>query len=81
MSLHERERDRETSLEGVVPASQSQVTPTKLPEAEAARLVLVAACPRLLGFGVVAMSAYVVAGPDGTKQTVARPGIAGAARA
>ena len=35
----------------------------------------------LLGFGVVAMIAYVVAGPDGTKQTVARPGIAGAARA
>ena len=33
----------------------------------------------LLGFGVVAMIAYVVAGPDGTKQTVARPGIAGAA--
>ena len=35
----------------------------------------------LLGFGVVAMIAYVVAGPDGTKQTVARPGIARAARA
>jgi hypothetical protein len=35
----------------------------------------------LLGFGVVAMIAYVVAGPDGTKQSVARPGIAGAARA
>ena len=35
----------------------------------------------LLGFGVVAMIAYVVAGPDGTKQTVARPCIAGAARA
>ena len=34
----------------------------------------------LLGFGVVAMIAYVVAGPDGTKQSVARPGIAGAAR-
>ena len=33
----------------------------------------------LLGFGVVAMIAFVVAGPDGTKQTVARPGIAGAA--
>jgi hypothetical protein len=33
----------------------------------------------LLGFGVIAMIAYVVAGPDGTKQTVARPGIAGAA--
>ena len=35
----------------------------------------------LLGFGVVAMIAYVVAGPDGTKPSVARPGIAGAARA
>jgi hypothetical protein len=34
----------------------------------------------LLGFGVFAMIAYVVAGPDGTKQSVARPGIAGAAR-
>ena len=34
----------------------------------------------LLGLGVVAMIAYVVAGPDGTKQSVARPGIAGAAR-
>jgi hypothetical protein len=34
----------------------------------------------LLGFGVVAMIAYVVAGPDGTKQSVARPGIAEAAR-
>jgi hypothetical protein len=34
----------------------------------------------LLGFGAVAMIAYVVTGPDGTKQTVARPGIAGAAR-
>ena len=34
----------------------------------------------LLGLGVVVMIAYVVAGPDGTKQTVARPGIAGAAR-
>ena len=33
----------------------------------------------LLGFGVIAMIAYVVAGPDGTKQTVASPGIAGAA--
>ena len=32
----------------------------------------------LLGLGVVAMIAYVVAGPDGTKQSVARPGIAGA---
>jgi hypothetical protein len=30
----------------------------------------------LLGFGVVAMIAYVVAGPDGTKQSVARLGIA-----
>jgi uncharacterized membrane protein len=34
----------------------------------------------LLGFGVVAMIAYVVAGPDGTTQSVAPPGIAGAAR-
>ena len=34
----------------------------------------------LLGFGVVAMIAYVVVGPDGTKQGVARPGIPGAAR-
>ena len=34
----------------------------------------------LLGFGVVAMIAYVVAGPDGTKQSVARPSIARAAR-
>lgn len=33
----------------------------------------------LLGLGVVVMIAYVVAGPDGTKQTVARPGIARAA--
>jgi hypothetical protein len=33
----------------------------------------------LLGFGVIAMIAYVVAGPDGTKESVARPGIAGAA--
>jgi hypothetical protein len=33
----------------------------------------------LLGFGVVAMIAYVVAGPDGTKPSVARPSIAGAA--
>ena len=32
----------------------------------------------LLGFGIIAMIAYVVAGPDGTKQSVARPGIAGA---
>ena len=29
----------------------------------------------LLGFGVVAMIAYAVAGPDGTTQGVARPGI------
>ena len=34
----------------------------------------------LLGFGVLAMIAYVVAGPDGTKQSVAPPSIAGAAR-
>jgi hypothetical protein len=34
----------------------------------------------LLGFGVVAMIAYVVTGPDGTKENVARPAIAGAAR-
>jgi hypothetical protein len=34
----------------------------------------------LLGFGVVAMIAYVVAGPDGTKQSLARPSIAEAAR-
>jgi hypothetical protein len=33
----------------------------------------------LLGFGVVAMIVYVVAGPDGTKQSVTRPGIEGAA--
>ena len=33
----------------------------------------------LLGVGVVAMIAYVVAGPDGTKQSVARPDIAGTA--
>jgi hypothetical protein len=32
----------------------------------------------LLGFGVVAMIAYVVAGPDGTMKGVARPEIAGA---
>ena len=32
----------------------------------------------LLGFGVVAMIAYVVAGPDGTEQRPAHPGIAGA---
>ena len=30
----------------------------------------------LLGFGVVAMIAYVLAGPDGSKESVARPGIA-----
>jgi hypothetical protein len=30
----------------------------------------------LLGFGVIAMFAYVVAGPDGTRQNVARPGVA-----
>ena len=34
----------------------------------------------LFGFGVVAMIAYVVAGPDGTSPDVSRPGIAGAAR-
>ncbi|HET7857189.1 MAG TPA: hypothetical protein VFL41_12090 [Gaiellaceae bacterium] len=34
----------------------------------------------LLGFGVVAMIAYVVAGPDGTKQSLAPPGIPEAAR-
>lgn len=34
----------------------------------------------LLGFGVLAMIAYVVAGPDGTKQIVARPSIPEAAR-
>jgi hypothetical protein len=33
----------------------------------------------LLGFGVVAMIAYVIAGPDSTKLSVSRPGIAGAA--
>ena len=33
----------------------------------------------LLGLGVVAMIAYVVAGPDGTKQSETRPSIAGAA--
>lgn len=32
----------------------------------------------LLGVGVIAMIAYVVAGPDGTTQSVARPRIAGA---
>jgi hypothetical protein len=34
----------------------------------------------LLGFGVFAMIAYVVAGPDSTKQSVTRPSIAGAVR-
>ena len=34
----------------------------------------------LLGFGVVAMIAYVVAGPDGTKQSMAPPSIPEAAR-
>ena len=34
----------------------------------------------LLGAGLLAMIAYVVAGPDGTNQSVVRPGIAGAAR-
>jgi hypothetical protein len=34
----------------------------------------------LLGLGVVAMIAYVVAGPDSTKRSVTRPRIAGAAR-
>jgi H+/Cl- antiporter ClcA len=34
----------------------------------------------LLGFGVVAMIAYVVAGPDGTSQGPARPAIAEAVR-
>jgi len=33
----------------------------------------------LLGFGFIAMIAYVVAGPDGTNQGMARPGIAEAA--
>jgi hypothetical protein len=33
----------------------------------------------LLGFGAVAMIAYVVAGPDGTEQNLAPPGIAGCA--
>ena len=32
----------------------------------------------LLGFGVVAMIAYLVVGPDGAKNAVSRPGIAGA---
>jgi hypothetical protein len=35
----------------------------------------------LLGVGVLAMIAYVVTGPDGTKQSVARAGIAEAAGA
>jgi hypothetical protein len=34
----------------------------------------------LLGFGVVAMITYVVAGPDGMKQSVKGPSIAGAVR-
>jgi hypothetical protein len=34
----------------------------------------------LLGFGVVAMIAYVVAGPEGSRKGVARPQIAGPAR-
>jgi hypothetical protein len=34
----------------------------------------------LLGLGVVAMIAYVLAGPDGTTQNTARPGVAEAAR-
>ena len=33
----------------------------------------------VLGVGVIAMIAYVAAGPDGTKQSVGGPGIAGAA--
>jgi uncharacterized membrane protein len=33
----------------------------------------------LLGFGIVAMIGYVLAGPDGTEQAAARPRIAGAA--
>jgi hypothetical protein len=33
----------------------------------------------LLGFGVVGMIAYLVVGPDSSKQSVARPGMAGAA--
>jgi hypothetical protein len=33
----------------------------------------------LLGFGVVAMIAYVLAGQDGSKRSVASPGIAGVA--
>ena len=34
----------------------------------------------LLGFGVIAMIAYVFAGPDDLSRTAARPAIAGAAR-
>jgi hypothetical protein len=34
----------------------------------------------LLGFGVVAMVAYVVAGPDSTNEGMPRPGLAEAAR-
>ena len=34
----------------------------------------------LLGFGVVAMIAYVVAGPDSTTENMTRPGMAEAAR-
>ena len=34
----------------------------------------------VLGFGVVAMIAYVAAGPDGTSRTGAHPAIAGPAR-
>ena len=34
----------------------------------------------LLGFGVVAMTAYVVAGPDSTTENMTRPGMAEAAR-
>jgi len=34
----------------------------------------------VLGFGVIAMIAYVVAGPDGMSRTVARPAIGEAAR-
>ena len=34
----------------------------------------------LLGFGVVAMIAYVVAGPDGTSRSAAPPALVGAAR-
>jgi uncharacterized membrane protein len=34
----------------------------------------------MLGFGVIAMIAYVFAGPDGTNQVVARPAVPAAAR-